>query len=534
MPSPVRTLRSGFLRALERFPDRPAVCLGDAQRSYRELHTLAARIAATLQCHLPHAEPRFTAVLGQASFTAFAGVLAALLRGHGYVPLDPAYPAARTRDMLRRSEAAGLVVGPDGLALMPALLDEASAAMVVVLPETADVTALARRWPGHRFIGADDLADAATARLEPVDPGDVAYLLFTSGSTGQPKGVLVAQRTVTHFVDCVVDRYGVTEQDRFSHTFSLCFDLSVFDLFVAWERGACVVCPTAAEKLFPAEYIGRHRISIWFSVPSTAVVMQKLRKLGPDSQPSLRWSLFCGEGLPAKVARAWQCAAPGAIIENLYGPTELTIACTYYRWRGDDSLPECELGLVPIGEPFPGMETLVVDEALEAVSSGQAGELLMSGPQLGLGYWRDGERTQAAFVVPPGRDRVYYRTGDRVRRTPGPGLVFLGRIDDQLKIRGYRVEPGEIEAVVRQEAGVEIAVAVGHPRTASGADGIVVFVSEPLVAPDEMQQRLRQRLPPWMQPKEICHVPSFPLNSNGKIDRRALLAQLEARVLADR
>jgi amino acid adenylation domain-containing protein len=418
------------------------------------------------------------------------------------------------------------VVGPDGLERLPALLEESALPLAVVLPETDDVSELARRWPNHRFAGARELAASSAMRLEPVGRDDPAYLLFTSGSTGHPKGVLVAQRNVLHFVDWAVGRYCIREYERFSHTFSTCFDLSVFDLFVAWERGACVVCPTAAEKLFPAEYIVRHHLTVFFSVPSTAVAMDKLRKLRPGAFMELSWSLFCGEPLPAAIAATWQRAAPDSIVENLYGPTELTIACTFYRWSGD-SLADCELGIVPIGEPVPGMEILIADEAQQETPDGQAGELLMTGPQLSLGYWRDPERTAAAFVVPPGRSAVHYRTGDRVRRRPGTGLVFLGRIDDQLKIQGYRVEPGEIEAVVRQEAGVATAVAIGHPRTPSGADGIVVFLSETTVPSEELAVRLKQRLPPWMQPRELRCMANFPLSGNGKIDRHALHALLE-------
>jgi len=339
---------------------------------------------------------------------------------------------------------------------------------------------------------------------------------------------MVAHRNVTRFVDVMVERYGVRETDRFSQTFDLTFDLSAFDMFVAWERGACLCVPSAQQKMLPGRYIRDAALTVWFSVPSTGALMSRLRLLKPGAYPTLRWSLFCGEALPAEIATAWSAAAPGSVIENLYGPTELTIACTLYRWDPERSPAECEQGVVPIGEPYPGMRVLVADDSLTEVPPGETGELLMTGPQLSLGYWKDAERTGAAFVRPPGRDEIFYRTGDRVRRPRAPGapLVYLGRMDHQIKIQGYRVELGEIEAALREEAEVELAVALGWPLTASGADGVVAFVPRELEDADAVLTRLKQRLPPYMVPSAIRSVASFPLNANGKIDRKALAASL--------
>jgi len=362
-----------------------------------------------------------------------------------------------------------------------------------------------------------------------VDPNGMAYLLFTSGSTGEPKGVMVAHRNVTHFVDCMVERYGITEHDRFSQTFDLTFDLSAFDMFVAWARGACVCVPTAGQKMLPGKYLSDAGITVWFSVPSTAVLMSKLRMLKPGKYGQLRWSLFCGEALPIEITQKWAEAAPNSVVENLYGPTELTIACTLYRWDPARSPAESELGVVPIGEPYPGMRVLVADEGLREVPPGETGELLMTGPQLSLGYYRDPERTAKAFVVPDGKAEVYYRTGDRVRRPiPGKPMIYLGRMDNQIKIQGYRVELGEVEAIARKEANVDIAIAIGWPATSSGADGIVVFVGDAACDCASVRERLIAKLPPYMHPSSVRAVGEFPLNANGKVDRGALRALLDA------
>ena len=530
MSESTRTLRSGFLASRDRFPDRPALEVDGEPIAYAALDERARRLAATLEAAGALEPERLTAVFAHRSVTAYAGILAALFRGHGYVPLNPQFPADRTRTMLERSDCRSVIVDAAGLKLLGDVLEGVSEPRCILAPEAdAETLApLAARFPGHRFLGAAELASGAGFEPRPATPDDVAYLLFTSGSTGIPKGVMVAHRNAEHFLDVMAERYGVTEEDRFTQLFDLTFDLSVFDMFLAWQCGGCVCCPTAGQKMMPASYVAAAKPTVWFSVPSTAAVLNKLRKLTPGAFPSLRWALFCGEALPADLATAFAEAAPGATLENLYGPTELTIACTLYRFDPVSSPAECEQGLVPIGAPYPGMEVRVVDEALHEVEPGESGELLMTGPQLTPGYWRDAEKTAAAFLEPPGEDRVFYRTGDRVRRPLGDEPIkYLGRADHQIKIQGYRVELGEVEALLRDLAGTDTAIAVGWPVNAAGADGVVAFVGSG-VDTGALLKTARARLPAYMAPREIREVADFPLNANGKVDRKALRAMLEA------
>ena len=457
-----RTLETGFLRSASQFGDRPALVLGDETLTYTQLSARAKSIARTLQLNAPSPEPKLTAVFAHRSTTAYAGVLGALLRGHGYVPLNPAFPTDRTRSMLARSGCRSLIVDSHAARQLEEVLEGLEPGLVLLLADLADVSEFAERFPEHLVLGSGDLAPDESFEAAPAGSDEIAYLLFTSGSTGQPKGVMVAHRNVTHFLSVMIERYGVTEADRFSQTFDLTFDLSVFDMFMAWECGACLCAPTQSQKMLPSKYINDSELTIWFSVPSTAVLMNRLRMLKADKYPGLRLSLFCGEALPVEILQKWSAAAPNSVAENLYGPTELTIACTLYRWDPDTSPAESELGVVPIGEPYPGMKVLVADDQQREVAEGETGELLMTGPQLTLGYYRDPERTAAVFVKPEGLDEIYYRTGDRVRRPPiGRPLIYLGRVDNQIKIQGYRVELGEIEAVLRDEARVDVAIALG-------------------------------------------------------------------------
>jgi amino acid adenylation domain-containing protein len=430
--------------------------------------------------------------------------------------------------MLTQAGCRALIVDTAAKEQLSEVLRGIDAPLLVLLPDCSDVTELARQLPQHTILAANNLVLEEPFTHSVPQEDAIAYLLFTSGSTGVPKGVMVSHRNVTRFLRVMQERYSLNETDRLSQMFDMVFDLSVFDMFMAWEVGACVCVPSRQQVLLPADYIVESDLTVWFSVPSVAVLMKQLRFLQPEAFPHLRLSLFCGEALMAEVAHAWQMAAPNSVVENLYGPTEVTLACTVYRWQGQASQPDCENGVVPIGEPFPGMTAIVVNEALKEVLPGQSGELLMAGPQVALGYWKNPEKTSQMFLRPPGRGAMFYRTGDLVRRPEGTHpLNYLGRIDHQIKIRGLRVELGEIEAVLREAAGIDRAVALGWPIAANGAEGIVAFLETKNVDITTVLDTVKARLPTYMVPRAIHLIAEFPLNANGKIDREALQKLLE-------
>jgi amino acid adenylation domain-containing protein len=519
-----RLVWSAFLRSCEKFPDRPAIEVTGSQLSYSELGERARRLAATIQANARPGEVPLTAVFGYRSHTAYAAVLGALMAGHGYVPLNRTFPIDRTRLMLEKSTCRTLVVDKESESQLSELLRGLATPMVILSPDRVDATEASAKLPGHSVVGANDLVDATRWRPPQVSQNAIAYLLFTSGSTGQPKGVMVTHANVLHYVDCVTKRYDFTSNDRVSQTFDLTFDLSAHDMFVAWQSGACVCCPSQKQLIKPGAFLNDSRLTVWFSVPSTAVFMRRLGELKPGLYPHLRLSLFCGgEALPVDVVRDWSLAAPNSIIENIYGPTELTIGCTAYRWNNQTSLIECEQGIVPIGEPFEGMEAAIVDEKLREVAIGCEGELLMTGPQLTRGYWEDEEKTKRAFVSIAGRSGIYYRTGDRVRRpVANKPMVYLGRLDNQIKVLGHRVELGEVEAIVRSISGVDAVVALGWPGGGK-ADRIEVFLEADSKSDTEaLLSQLKRKLPSYMVPREIRILHRFPLNSNGKCDRRLL------------
>jgi amino acid adenylation domain-containing protein len=519
----IESLSSEFLKSVQNFGSRPALEVEGRIWSYNELHDLATRIAATLAKYDTAGNVPLTAVFAYRSIAAYAGVLAALFRGHGYVPLNRTFPVDRTKSMLVRAGCGAVIVDPESAVQLEQILQGVSNRLVLVFPTLHDVRSIADRWPNHTVVGAQELEKSFAPKTS-IAPDLPAYLLFTSGSTGLPKGVLVAQRNVNSYLHFVAARYCLNEADRCSQTFDMTFDLSAHDMFLTWKVGACLCCPTQKSLVNPGKFITDSRLTVWFSVPSSAVFMKRFGILTPGKFPSLRLSLFCGEALPAEVARSWAESAPNSIIENIYGPTELTIACTAYRWDPVTSPPECENGLVPIGEPFDDMNALIVDENLTPVPDGSAGELILTGSQVALGYWNDPERTKKSFVVPPGLTETYYRTGDRVRRSgPNKPINYLGRMDNQMKILGHRVELGEVEAVLREESGLDGVVAVGWPVNASGADGVEAFLEADQFDSNTLRERVAARLPTYMAPRRIHVLPRFPLNSNGKYDRGQLL-----------
>jgi len=524
-----QTLHAGFLASVARVPDRPALEAGGEILTYAELHGRALGLGAALAASDAEPGSPLTGVFAYRTPTAYAGLLAALLRGHGYVPLSRRHPPERTRLMIGEAGLREMIVDAASARRLDELLPGLPAPMSLVIDDEAAARSVAERWPEHRVLGPSDLRpDGWTPDGSP-SPADLAYVLFTSGSTGTPKGVMVEHRSGAAFVEMMADRYAVTETDRWSQLYELTFDPSVMDMFVAWGRGACVCSPTANELVKPDGYVRRSNLTVWSSVPSTAVLMRRLGLLQEGAFPGVRLSVFIGEALPLEVTRVWQDAAPASRVENIYGPTEATVAVTGYRWDGARSPDECRNGIVPIGRPFPGVDVLVVDDALRPVADGEPGELLLGGPQLARGYWNDAEKTASAFIVPPGRSERFYRTGDRVaREAPDAPIQFLGRLDHQIKVRGHRVELGEIEAALRAASGEDAVVAVGWPRTASGADGVAAFIGNPGVDVAAARAELVERLPEYMVPGEIRALPRLPLNVSGKYDRGELVRILES------
>ena len=517
----VRSLGDAWRSGVRLCAGGPALSVDGETLTYRELDERARSVAAAIQQIDPTGSP--VAVLAQRSLDAYLGVLGAVLAGRTYVPLHPDFPVQRSAGMLRRSGAGTVVVGPEADEAAQALFAAVDRPAALVFP-SRNAPVWASRAAAGRSIAGADLPSPGEAQPESTRDDSIGYLLFTSGSTGEPKGVGVTQANVAAYLTHVVNAYGYGPGDRCSQMFDLTFDLSVHDLFVTWMSGACLCVPSKRSVLAPGAYIRNENLSAWFSVPSVAMVMDRLRMLKAGAFPGLRLSLFCGEALSAGIAEKWSTASPNSAVHNLYGPTEATIAITAFEWAPG----AVATGVVPIGRPFPGHDVAVVDASGVDVGESGRGELCLAGPQVTPGYWEDAERTGASFVELPGSTQRWYRTGDVVERSEHQGLRYLGRIDDQIQIMGFRVELVEIDAALRQALGTELAVAVSYPPGPS-AEGVYAFAVGSDHHGDEAAALglCRDRLPSYMVPKRVFFVEGLPLNSNGKVDRGALRPVLE-------
>jgi amino acid adenylation domain-containing protein len=509
--APEDTLYEWFAASVRRWPDFEAVRIRGSSVSYRRLADLADTVAGQIvRSH--DGAPRRVALLAARSLVAYVGYLAVQRLGATVVPLNPRYPLPRNQAMCALADV-DLVLS-DGAQAVPAP---------------------AELHPCVLTITDDQLLTAhPTCALPPyrTSPEDVAYVLFTSGSTGQPKGVPIRHSNLSGYLAHNIDRYRVGPGCRISHTFDLTFDLSVFDLFVTWGGGATLIVPGPEELLRPVEYLVEHAITHWFSVPSVITVTAGLGNLPAGRVTDLRYAIFCGEQLTYAQARTWQSVAPRALIDNVYGPTELTLACAEYRLAADpaDWQPTSN-DTVPIGAVYPCLEHLVVDT--DGYPSTE-GELVVRGTQRFGGYLdptdnegrfvtvEDGKPAEPTIGEPSERD--YYRTGDRVR-VEHDQLVHLGRLDNQVKIRGYRIELGEVEAALRGHPSVTHAVVVAAPD--GGETALTGFYTGAPVAPIDLLTWLRRRLPIYMVPRRYLHLTAFPLNANGKVDRPSLLALLD-------
>jgi len=508
-----------------RRPDAGALVFKGERLTYEGLELASNRVAHLLK-DAGCARGDRVCLLTPKSPAAIVAILGVLKADAVYVPLDPASPAPRLEKMIASCDNRWILAsGPVG-ATLEALFAS---------PGFADTHSIG-------WLGADEPPAAITAQFSPADltrypttlpatangPQDAAHILFTSGSTGLPKGVVITHASVRAFIEWAVAYFGTAPTDRISGHPPLHFDLSTFDMFGTFAAGAELHLVPPEANLLPhklAELIRSAELTQWFSVPSVLNYMAKFDVVRHGDFPSLRRVLWCGEVFPTPALIYWMRRLPHATFTNLYGPTEATIASSYYTVP---SCPESEDEVIPIGQACGGEELLVLDEALRPVPPGEVGELYIRGVGLSPGYWRDPAKTSAAFLRYPGatdaRDRIY-RTGDLATLGPDGLVRFLGRADSQVKTRGYRVELGEVEAALHALGTLRECAVVGVPSR--DFDGVAIAcayapLAEAEVTPASLREALARALPPYMLPSRWRQLPELPKTTNGKIDRRRL------------
>ena len=491
------SILSRFVEWSTQFPDNPAIFVDNRSYTYGELNGLCSAMCALLKAHGVEKGDRI-GIFTENNVYTYASLLGILSCGAGYVPLNHDNPVERN---------AGIIAD--------------AGIKVLLYTENEDEARELSVTSGSACRPIKNRVTPNAGKLYPVEQtdADLCYLLFTSGTTGKPKGVPIYYRNLSAFLDMMLEsgRYNFDKNDRFLQMFELTFDLSVFSFLVPLSIGAsfCPIPGKGMAYLEVAEILEAREITVALMVPS---VINYLKSYFEEiNLPKLRYSLFCGEALYHETLCGWAKCVPDAKIENLYGPTEATIFCMRYEWqRGEPPHPEGK-GIVPIGTAMEGMEAFKLNEK----SLDEEGELYLSGKQVTFGYWNNPSKTAEVFQKTKD-EKIFYRTGDLCKIDRSGNFLYLGRIDSQVKIDGHRVELEEIEYHARAFCNDKQVIAAVKTNEA-GSHFIVLFIETEKVLKKGLEEHLKKHLPDYMIPKEIISVSRFPLNANGKTDRKALM-----------
>lgn len=487
-------------RTAKSCPERTAFSDERGDVTYRELSAQAKAVATRLIRLGLFKKP--VAVFLPKGVNVVTSFMAAAYSGNFYTPIDVEMPEQRVRKILEVLEPEAVITSAD----LAGVFRECGFEKSEIIFEEAI---------------RDEIAEPLIVEVQKkcIDT-DILYVLFTSGSTGTPKGVAISHRSVFDYIDWVTDCFHITEEDSFGNQAPFYFDNSILDIYSCIKTGAsCYIIP---KSLFPQpvkllEYIQTHQINTIFWVPSALIVVARLRALrSVDLTGVLKRVLFCGEVMPNKQLNVWRTYLPDVLYANLYGPTEITDACTYYvvdrAFADDESLP--------IGVPMPNTDVIVLNENDRPVIGDESGELCVRGTSLALGYYNAPEKTREAFVqnpLNPHVPEVIYRTGDIVRYNERGELIYLCRKDFQVKHLGHRIELGEIETAASSVEGVELCCCLYDEEHRK----IVLFLDKPLEK-EYITERISRLVPEYMVPGKLICLDHFPLNANGKIDRVAL------------
>jgi amino acid adenylation domain-containing protein len=502
-------------------PDAVALVMDSRTLTYGQLEQITNRLARQLKAAGCEKGDRVCFAIPK-SPEAIIAILGILKADCMHVPLDTASPAPRIAKLLRSSEPRYIL----GVGASCNLLEELFSSNE--FRDSIRVGWMGPKAECRNFAPSFTAKDIDSYSSEPLPcqstSDDVAHLLFTSGSTGEPKGVAITHANVIHFVKWATRYFGMAESDRVSGHPPLHFDLATFDIFGAFAVGAQLHLVPAELNLLPnnmADFIRDSELTQWFSVPSVLNYMAKFDVVKRNDFPVLKRILWCGEVFPTSALMYWMKRLPQVSFTNLYGPTEATIASSYY------TVPACPAEStqpIPIGTPCDGEELLVLDGDLHAVAHGEVGDLYIGGVGLSPGYWRDPQKTRSAFL-PYGDGERIYRTGDLAKIGDDGMVYFVGRADTQIKSRGYRIELGEIEVVLNTFEQLKECAVVAVPTDGFENNLICcayVVRDQIQLSTSEIRQRLSKVLPPYMLPSRFRSFKQLPKNPNGKTDRRKI------------
>lgn len=510
---------------------RVAIREESAELTYGELEVLVAKVTRLLRelCHEGDHFVGLSAAVTSGSIAAAIGILAA---GHAYVPLDVQSPRARLAEIIADARLRVLFLDPLAYPDWAELARAEGVQAVVLLGADrggSDITGPARviAWPEVL-----SLSPAQRSPKRPILSDDLAYILYTSGSTGVPKGVMLTHRNARTFVDWMAAEFAITKEDRVASRAPLNFDLSVFDIFNTLAAGATLLIKdrrkaTEAGKSSTERHrayvdmLQVERATVLYTTPSTFVTL--LEKGGLDARVPLRVIMYAGEPFPPALLRNLMTALPHTRVANIYGPTETNIVtCHWVREPPEGDAP------IPIGREIFDTEIVVVGDDRRPCAPGEVGELWVRGGTVCLGYYGKDELTRERLIESPFHPYParFWRTGDYGRRLDDGTLIYHGRLDNMVKTRGHRVELGDVETALSEHPDLAQAVVVPVPHPSYGSS-LHAFVlpreGAAQVRPEDVLRFVEGRLPDYMVPWEIVVVSEFPYTSTGKVDRQILL-----------
>mgnify|MGYP003636021951 CR=1 FL=1 len=495
-----------FSNSARRFPDKAGLNCADDSSTFRDSDLLTNAIANHI-CANGMERGSFIPFFMSKSINSIHSILSILKSDCAYVPIDVASPPGRINSILEVSNASLVIVDKASKELFLSHLPDGSKIDILVIDE---------------FSGGDTSErDYQNLSI------DIAYVLFTSGSTGVPKGVMIPHKAIIDYIDWCVSEYELSSSDVIANHAPLYFDNSTFDLYTAFSTGAELhLVHDAVNAVLPSliKWIRNRKISTFFCVPSVMSMLLRSRRLKSDSFPDLRHMIAAGEVLPPDVVRGWMELYPHVQFTNMYGPTEITVDCSFHVIR---EIPTPDQQTIPIGKARPNMELFVRTENGELQQAvGARGELLVRGTSVAYGYLGDSEKTNKAFIQNPNNDvfaDMLYCTGDLVEIDAQGDYLFLGRADEQIKYLGYRIELGEIEAALTSIDGVDEGVVVFNDSDKPEETGIGALVSSETLDEKALLAELRDKVPPYMVPSRVLlKTDDFPRTANEKYDRKSI------------